>query len=62
MEPFRISYSFFLGLSLFFDVSMHFTPFVAFFRCRVDPSLKEAITFALFGKREFNFRAIFRAY
>lgn len=51
IAPFLISYLTILLYSMFVDAFGHFTPFVAYFQCRTEPSLREAFTFSLFGRR-----------
>lgn len=51
IAPFWLSYTVILMVSMFVDAFMHFTPFVAYYQCRVEPSLREAFMFSLFGRR-----------
>lgn len=56
IAPFFLCYSGILLFSMFMDAFGHFTPFIAFFQCRVEPSLREAFMFSILGRREFGIR------
>ncbi len=52
--PFLQAYFSILLTAMFFDAFGHFTPFVAYLQCRVEPSLRQAVMFSLFGKRNWG--------
>jgi len=54
--PTLLCYSAILLVSMFFDLAGHFTPFICFYQCRVEPSLRQAVLFSLFGRRNFGIR------